>query len=48
MADTTCELVWLRALLSDLNVPQLSPTVLYCDNISAIYIAANPVYHERT
>ncbi|KAL8158393.1 hypothetical protein AgCh_002907 [Apium graveolens] len=48
MADTTCELVWLRALLSDLGVPQLSPTVFYCDNISALYIAANLVYHEHT
>lgn len=48
MADTTCEIVWLRSLLSELGVPQHSATTLYCDNVSALYIAANPVYHERT
>lgn len=47
-ADITCEVVWLRSLLKELRVPQSAPTLLYCDNLSAIYIAANPVYHERT
>lgn len=48
MADTTCEIVWLRVLLADFGVPQLTPTMLFCDNLSALYIASNPVFHERT
>lgn len=48
MANTTCEIVWLSAFLKDLHAPLLSPAVLFCDNKSAIHIAANPVFHERT
>ncbi|KAI3681339.1 hypothetical protein L6452_36130 [Arctium lappa] len=48
LADTTQELVWLRWLLSDMGAPQQSPTPLWCDNNSAIQIAHNDVFHERT
>ncbi|CAL5443960.1 unnamed protein product [Camellia sinensis] len=48
MAHATAEIVWLRQLLSELGVPQSSPTSLYCDNRSAIQIAHNTVFHERT
>ncbi|XP_028125733.1 uncharacterized protein LOC114322591 isoform X1 [Camellia sinensis] len=48
MAHATAEIIWLRGLLSDLGVPQSSPTSLYCDNQSAIQIAHNNVFHERT
>jgi hypothetical protein len=34
--------------LKDLNVTCFKPAVLYCDNHSAIHIASNPVFHERT
>ncbi|KAJ9549008.1 hypothetical protein OSB04_021551, partial [Centaurea solstitialis] len=48
LADTSQELIWLRSLLSDMGAPQLSPTLLWCDNTSAIQIAHNDVFHERT
>ncbi|CAL9028585.1 unnamed protein product, partial [Prunus brigantina] len=48
MAATTCELTWLRYLLQDLRVNHSEPAKLFCDNQAALYIAANPVYHERT
>ena len=48
LADTTFELLWLRWLLKDLGVSTSSATPLYCDNQSAIHIAHNDVYHERT
>ncbi|KAK8946453.1 hypothetical protein KSP39_PZI007004 [Platanthera zijinensis] len=48
MASTTAEIVWLRRLLRDLGVQTTGPTPLFCDNRSAIQIASNPVFHERT
>ena len=48
LASTTCELQWLTFLLNDLCVSCSKPAVLYCDNQSALHIAANPVFHERT
>ncbi|XP_028072452.1 uncharacterized protein LOC114274674 [Camellia sinensis] len=48
MAHATAEVVWLHCLLSDLGIPQSSPTSLYCDNHSAIQIAHNTVFYEQT
>ncbi|KAM2167370.1 hypothetical protein ACFX1R_041248 [Malus domestica] len=48
MAATTCELTWLRYLLHDSRVNHHEPANLFCDNQAALYIAANPVYHEQT
>lgn len=43
MVLTTCEITWISALLHDLGLDNLPPTVLQCDNKTA-----NPVLHERT
>ena len=48
MATVTCEIQWLIYLLQDLKVPFEQPSLLYCDNDSARYITANPMFHERT
>ena len=48
MAALTCELKWLKQLLGDLGVEHKSGMHLYCDSQSALYIAQNPVFHERT
>ena len=48
LAATTAELIWLRWLLQDLNVNCSTATKLHCDNRSAIQIAHNDVFHERT
>jgi hypothetical protein len=42
------EAVWLRRLLSELGFEISSPTVLRVDNQSAIAIAHNPEFHDRT
>ncbi|XP_019418514.1 PREDICTED: uncharacterized protein LOC109329291 [Lupinus angustifolius] len=48
IALAACEAQWLVHLLQDLTVHHSEPVMLYCDNQSALYIAANPVFHERT
>jgi hypothetical protein len=48
LSFASCELQWLLYLLKDLHVVCVKPAVLYCDNHSAIHIASNPVFHERT
>jgi len=48
MATFTCEIQWLVYLLQDLKVPFEQSSLLYCDNDSTRYIAANPVFHECT
>lgn len=48
MALATCELLWLHQLLKDLKVHVSTSAKLFCDNKSAIHIAHNPVFHERT
>ncbi len=45
---TTCEVVWLQKLLSNLGQLVDALIVIYCDNISSILLANNPVYHART
>ncbi|XP_021719900.1 uncharacterized protein LOC110687549 [Chenopodium quinoa] len=48
MAVTTCELKWLKSLLSSLGILHPKPMKLYCDSQSALHIAKNPVFHDRT
>ena len=48
MSWTAKELKWLKALLLDLGVSHTQPMRLYCDNMAALHISANPVFHERT
>ena len=48
MATVTSELVWLLALLRTFDLNHNHPASLYCDSKAALYIATNPVFHERT
>ncbi|KAL2252169.1 UNVERIFIED_CONTAM: Retrovirus-related Pol polyprotein from transposon RE1 [Sesamum indicum] len=48
MGSTTCELLWIHSLLRDLKINVPTPIPFYCDNQAALYITANPVFHERT
>nr|GEZ44101.1 ribonuclease H-like domain-containing protein [Tanacetum cinerariifolium] len=44
---STLETSWLYNLLRELHSPSSTVTLVYCDNISAIYVFANPVQHQR-
>ena len=48
MTSTTTEIVWLRWLIANMDISLSLPTLMYCDNKSAIDIAHNSVFHERT
>ena len=47
-AHTTTELYWLRMLLKDIGVYLHHPPILWCDNISALALASNPIFHAHT
>ena len=47
MSSAASEVAWMVRLLQELQVPTIKPVVLHCDNMSAIHIARNPIYHER-
>jgi hypothetical protein len=48
VAHVVAESCWIRQLLQELHQPVDRSTVVYCDNISAVYLSANPVQHRRT
>ncbi|KAL4569482.1 hypothetical protein LXL04_025120 [Taraxacum kok-saghyz] len=48
LADTVAELTWLEALLRELQIPIPAAPNLWCDNLGATYLSANPVFHART
>lgn len=48
MRRVVAELTWLNRLLLDLGCPPDLPIPVHSDSQSAIHIARNPVFHERT
>jgi hypothetical protein len=42
------EASWLRQLLAELHSPLAKSTLVYCDNVSVVYLSTNPVQHQRT
>ncbi|GJY83674.1 ribonuclease H-like domain-containing protein [Tanacetum coccineum] len=48
VANVVVETAWIRNLLRELHSPLLTATLVYCDNVSAVYMSANPVQHQRT
>jgi hypothetical protein len=48
VANAVAEACWLRQLLSELHRPLQRATVVYYDNISAVYLSTNPVQYQHT
>jgi transposase InsO family protein len=48
MAATVCEVIWMKALLTDLQISQSQTALLFSNSQAALHIAANPIFHERT
>jgi phage gp36-like protein len=47
-ANGMTEATWLRQLLHVLQTPPSRCTLVYCDNISVVYLSTNPVQHQCT
>jgi hypothetical protein len=48
VANGMVEVCWLRQLLVELHNPLSWVTLVYCDNVSAVYLSTNPVQHRNT
>lgn len=47
VAYTAAEMKWVCSLLTELGVTLTHPPVVFCDNVGATYLSANPVFHSR-
>jgi hypothetical protein len=48
VANGVAEATWLRQLFHELQTPPSQCTLIYYDNISAMYLSTNPIQHQRT
>ena len=48
LANGAAEAIWIESLLTELGVSQQRTPILWCDNLGATYLTANPVFHART
>nr|XP_020170280.1 uncharacterized mitochondrial protein AtMg00810-like [Aegilops tauschii subsp. strangulata] len=47
VANVVAECSWLCQLLQELLCDVHKATLVYCDNVSAVYLSANPVHHPK-
>ncbi|GJV10395.1 ribonuclease H-like domain-containing protein [Tanacetum coccineum] len=48
VANDVAETSWIHNLLRELHILFFTATLVYCDNVSAVYMSANPVQHQHT
>jgi histone deacetylase 1/2 len=48
LANATAEMMWVQKLVTELRVPHARVARLWCDNLGAKYLSANPIFHART
>lgn len=48
LANATAKVIWVQSILKELRIPQPRAALLWCDNLRATYLSANPVFHART
>lgn len=47
VANAASEIRWIRSLLTELDIPIPMPPVIFCDNVGATHLSANPIFHSR-
>ncbi|GKE16094.1 ribonuclease H-like domain-containing protein [Tanacetum coccineum] len=48
VVNAIAETSWIHNLFRELHTPLFTATLVYCDNVSAVYMSANPMQHQRT
>jgi hypothetical protein len=48
LANATIEIIWIQVVLTELGMSHSRTAYLWCDNLGATYLMANPVFHART
>nr|GFA42912.1 retrotransposon protein, putative, unclassified [Tanacetum cinerariifolium] len=48
IANAVAETCWIWNLLRELHTPLTSTIIVYCDNVSVVYLSSNLVQHQRT
>ncbi|XP_060669212.1 uncharacterized mitochondrial protein AtMg00810-like [Ziziphus jujuba] len=48
LAAATAELLWSSYILQDIGFSYSKPVQFLCDNMSALHMTTNPVFHQRT
>ncbi|GJT36124.1 ribonuclease H-like domain-containing protein [Tanacetum coccineum] len=48
VTNAVAEKSWICNLLRELHTPLFTATLVYCDNVNAVYVSANPMQHQRT
>jgi hypothetical protein len=48
LANATMEIICLQTLLDELGVSHPPVAALWCDNLGATYLSANPIFHACT
>jgi histone deacetylase 1/2 len=48
LGNGVAEAMWVESVLKELGVPRQRTAILWCDNLGATYLTANPVFHART
>ncbi|GJR84609.1 ribonuclease H-like domain-containing protein [Tanacetum coccineum] len=48
VANAVAETSWICNFLHELYTLLFTTTLVYCDNVSVVYISANPIQHQRT
>jgi hypothetical protein len=48
VANGVIEATWLRQVLQELHSSLMRSTLIYCDNVGAMYLSTNLIQHQRT
>jgi hypothetical protein len=48
LANATAKMLWIQKLLMEIGVHHPPKAWLWCDNLGATYLSANPIFYART